>query len=132
MKNILILLFLLISGTVFCQSITSRDVMWISVKSTELHSGVDLIQNCTVITRSNKQVDYVQSNGTTITFLISSIQGTWNDPNANGSLTYKVKYQNRPGKVIIERTTAGIVATIDFTESAANALQQKILIDTFQ
>jgi hypothetical protein len=131
-RNYILILLLLLTSTAFSQSVTTRDITWNSAKSVELHSSVDVNQSCKLVTRSNKQVDLVQSNGTTLTFLISSITGTWSDPNTNGSITYKVTYQSRPGKITIQRTAAGIVANIDFTESAANALQQKILIDSFQ
>jgi hypothetical protein len=58
--------------------------------------------------------------------------GAWNDINANGSLTYKVKYQGRPGKIVLEKTVTGITFIIDFTEAAPEAIQQKIWIDSFK
>jgi hypothetical protein len=131
-KYYILFLLLIITGTVFAQSITSRDITWLSAKSVELRSSVDLNQNCKLITRSNKQVDYILNETSTLTFVISGIDGTWSDPNTNGSLTYRVKYQGRPGKIIIQRTDSNITATIDFTESAADALKQRILITSFQ
>ena len=131
-KYYILLLLLILTSAGFSQSVTSRDITWSSAKSVELHSTVDLNQSSKLVTHSTKQIDYVQSNNSTLTFLISSIDGTWSDPNTNGSLVYHVKYQSRPGKITIERTGSGIVATIDFTESSPDAVKQKILIDSFQ
>jgi hypothetical protein len=87
MKKLNILLpFLFITSIGFGQSVTSRDITWSSAKSVELHSSVDIVQVATLVTHTNKQIDYVVNNNT-LTFIITSIDGTWTDASANGKLT---------------------------------------------
>lgn len=131
-KFYILLLLLLATGTAFCQSITNREITWHTAKSLELHSNVELNQSGKIITRANRQIDYVVDENNTLSFAITGIVGSWNDLNTNGSLTYKVKYQGRPGKIVLEKSASGITITIDFTEAAPEAMKQKILIDSFE
>lgn len=130
MKKIFVFIFIFfIVGAAFSQSITSRVITWSSSTSTELHSNVNIDHHCTLITRSDNQIDFVIEGNSALIFSVNSIDGNWSDPNVNGSLTYHISFQGRPGVVIIERTDFGISAVIDFTETASDALKQKIIID---
>jgi len=133
MKKYYILMFVFfLTSHAFSQSVVSRDITWSSSNNTELHSNVNIVQNCKLITRSNIQIDYIINESNTFIFSIHEIVGVWNDPNMNGAITYHVQYQGRPGIIIIERTDTGISAILDFTDTAADALKQKIFINSFE
>jgi hypothetical protein len=129
-KNYILLVLIFITTSALSQSIVNRDITWNAAKSVELHSNVDVVKPSKLITRGTSQIEWVTGEDV-LTFIITSVDGTWTSPNQTGSLVYHVTYQDRPGKITIERST-DITAIIDFTESAPEALQQKILIDSFE
>ena len=134
MKNIystIVMLVFTVGTNVFAQGIINRDITWYTNQSVELHSSVTMDKSGRIITHGKTTIDYVVSDTQTLTFSITKIEGTWADPNVAGTLTYRVKYQGKPGKIIIERA-ATLTAVIDFTEVAPEAMKQKILITSFQ
>ncbi|RAV98887.1 hypothetical protein [Pseudochryseolinea flava] len=108
-------------------SLADQHLIWHSNRSNELHSNVEVAATCRFETHANNPIQLVYSSET-FSFEIVSVEGTWNNINEDGFLTYVVNYQNHQGHIKFERINNVIAVVVDFTQAAATAMHQRYII----
>lgn len=112
---IICLAFLICCFNGFSQDISASTITWTVNHGLDLKTNSDFNYQGSFTTRGTGSITWSQGGGNYIsTFTMSSIQGTWTDVSANGTITYQVQQDGSSGTLKFERTAGGIFITLDF------------------
>ncbi len=117
---------------VFAQDITQQKIQWTATSVTEVKSNTTE-SNASQFVTSPDQIKWIQKDGQRVyTFSISQKVGTWPNVNQDGSITFQVSLNNKPGSVRIEKKAGVITLTLIYRPDEATGIHMKYQISSFE
>jgi len=119
-------LFLLLASTAFGQDVRSTGLRWTVSGLNDLRSAKSDLYSCVFETNGTRSISWKQKNGLYITTLnITSVEGTWSDFKANGSIIYNITVEGQSGSLTFEKDDSGMKITIDLSQPSGTRLRHR-------
>jgi hypothetical protein len=131
MKNIFLALLLLASMNLAAQNIKVTQITWHLDSLTDLNTTSTSAYSGTFKTDGHQNIQWIQNNGAYITeFVVSSIEGNWENILENGNILFHVSYEELIGTLLFERTTDGSFITLSLQLPSGEKLHHKYHVRT--
>lgn len=129
MRAFFFLAFLLTAMICKSQNPLTSTIRWTADRATDLKTNNDFAFQCVFQTNENS-VEWIQKSGSFVQhFNVTSTDGTWNDVQQAGEITFHVSHNGQTGTVVAKRTSAGVSITVDFTGSNSYAPKHEFRIN---
>lgn len=132
MKTLLLIFFGLISlqgYQVQAQNIRTTNLNW---TATQMADGSNTISNASVFQTTPTTIIWVQNRNYVRQFDITATNGTWNNVNANGKISFSITDGDDTGNMIFQRTSSGVTVSLDLSQGTSQRLVRKFTIGTIQ
>lgn len=127
------LLVLIAGTTTLAQNISTNNLTWEAVETTNLQTSVTTTLKCSFRTNSNTSVEWIQKKGQLSTlYTVTSVQGAWNNVAMPGSVTYTLQHDGKACKMTLEKTPSGTFITMDFSKPGEYTSLHRFKIVTVQ
>jgi hypothetical protein len=111
------LLLLFTASTCLSQNISTSNLTWQAVETTDLQTSATTALKCLFKTNANKSMEWIQKKGEMKgLFTITSVEGNWSNVSSAGSITYGLQSNGNSCKMIIEKNVSGTFITMDFSK----------------
>lgn len=117
----------------FAQDISTSTLTWEAVESTDLEKSTTLAMKCSFRTESNSSVEWIQKKGQLRNvFVVTSVEGTWNDISSVGTITYTLSRNGKSYKMKLEKDDSGTFITMDFSKDGEYQSRYRFRITSVQ
>ena len=132
-KQIVIALFVTVSFDVYAQAIVNPQtdtIRWSSLEFTDQNTNISVDGQFQFLTYGGNKIDWVQKNGKLVyTFSVSKVEGNWADVNADGRITYTIKFNEMTGTLSISRS-AGMSIDLNLS-SVSDKIKNRYIVNKF-
>lgn len=100
------------------QSFTQSTLTWSADQAIDIERGDTTVLKCTFTTSGNNQFVWSQRNGSlNSTYQVTSVEGSWENVNAPGSITLNLLRNGKATKAVFQRTIEGVSLTLEYANS---------------
>jgi hypothetical protein len=85
-----------------------------------------------IFTTGNGQLVWKQGDKLTYSFTITGVNGVWQNPELNGSITINLSLGNKSCSATLSRTVNGIKLSLPFPSTGADAKTYDFIIDRYE
>ncbi len=112
------LLLLATVSTCLSQNISTSNLTWQAVETTDLQTSATTTLKCLFKTNANQSVEWIQKKGEMKgLFTVTSVEGNWSNVSTAGSIIYRLQRNGNSCKMTIEKNASGTFITMDFSKS---------------
>ncbi len=126
MKYIILLILCAASMKAACQNIQTSNLRWVVSGITDLNSSASNAgYSCSFKTSGKNSITWEQNRGYTVTFIVTGVDGIWDDINNPGRVVYSVTFNGNSGTITFEKATSGTSVTMNLSQKSSNPLSLK-------
>jgi hypothetical protein len=130
MKALIAILFILNASAVYAQVSSTDSLQWQVEQLTDTNTDQTSEFTC-VFTTSPSTVLWVQNGGEdATTFPVTSVSGNWNNVENDGTITFNVTFQNKPGEITFSRAGGQIRVSMNFVQEQRNTTPYIFTVST--
>lgn len=126
---ILMLILSAVSANAQSGNILTQTRTWHSEAGYDVTTSDSLSAVMRFVTVSADRIEHRNHNNVLQTFDVVSTEGSWTNIALEGSMTYHVSHTGMEGTIKVERTTAGVFLTIDFSNPETGGVKIKYIIN---